>query len=724
MSYKRTDKQERAFELLGSPATDIFLYGGSRSGKSFAFMEALIARSLKTKSRHCVLRQHFNHVRQSIWHETLPKVLDVCYPGLKTHLKFNRSDWFVEFPNGSEIWVGGLDDKERTEKILGKEYSTIFFNEISQLNYNSIGIAKTRLAERNSLVKKAYYDANPPAKTHWSYKYFILKQDPITDQTHSIKIASLLMNPGDNRENIDEEYIEGILSNLPPAQRKRFLDGEFTDDDEAIFLSSWLRPSESLDVEFAAKFTAVDPAIGEGEENDETAIITCGIDYDGVIHQIELVHGRWSFNRIVEECKGVQARHKPDYFGVEYVAFQKALGDVLSKEGLVINKLKADTDKVRRAITITDMLEKGRVRINSKALINQMLDFPNGDHDDMCLVGDTLIATKHGNKKIKDIKKGDYVLTPFGFKRVIESGCTGKKEVINKLGIKGTWNHRVFSVDTFKYLADTNPDLVSKLSFKELLNWRYKRLLFLMVRNIDLWGREGIILVNQKKVQNENLLKDYMLRCGNFIIKRKFLKVLLFTIKTVTIITTTLIIWSVYRKNCIILYIFNTLLNLIKDPNNLNISKKLGNLLKNGIQVKKGENNTACNQKNSGKILGYLKEFVLYVKRSFLRSTQIPNVVVEIVELQNGEENKKQKVYNITVEEVGCYYANNVLVSNCDALVYCLRMIKDYSQEKYIKKVDKMKHLRDDPKSMVFWEGFRQESEEENKTNLQRDWSL
>jgi hypothetical protein len=28
-------------------------------------------------------------------------------------------------PNGSEIWFSGLDDKERTEKILGQEYVTI-----------------------------------------------------------------------------------------------------------------------------------------------------------------------------------------------------------------------------------------------------------------------------------------------------------------------------------------------------------------------------------------------------------------------------------------------------------------------------------------------------------------------------------------------------------------------------------------------------------------------
>ena len=155
-SFKKTAKEHEAIRLLKGEALSILLYGGSRSGKTFMLLYAIIVRALKHKSRHLVLRLHFNHVKTSVWHDTLPKVIELACPHLS--VKWNRSDYYVEFPNGSEIWIGGLDDKSRTEKVLGTEYSTIFFNECSQLTYDSTQTALSRLAENSGLVNKAYYD--------------------------------------------------------------------------------------------------------------------------------------------------------------------------------------------------------------------------------------------------------------------------------------------------------------------------------------------------------------------------------------------------------------------------------------------------------------------------------------------------------------------------------------------------------------------------------------
>ena len=48
--------------------------------------------------------------------------------------------------NGSEIWIGGLGDREQADKILGHEYNTIYFNEVSQLSYVTVTTAYSRLA--------------------------------------------------------------------------------------------------------------------------------------------------------------------------------------------------------------------------------------------------------------------------------------------------------------------------------------------------------------------------------------------------------------------------------------------------------------------------------------------------------------------------------------------------------------------------------------------------
>lgn len=281
--FKKTAKQIEAIKVLSSRAKDIMLFGGSRSGKTFIIIYAIIVRACKTKSRHAILRFKFNHAKRSIWLDTLPKVINLCFPDLGiTEKSYNKSDFYLKLPNGSEIWVGGLDDKERVEKILGNEYSTVYFNESSQINYDSVQKAKTRLAEKNSLKKKSYYDCNPPTKLHWSYWAFEKKLDPIADEPfkNPERYDSLLMNPMDNLENIDEEYIE-LLQAMPEKDRERFLLGLYTDASDG-------RAYYSFDREKHVKPTKQEPGtlfIGmDFNVNPMTAIIGQYLDEEFHIH--------------------------------------------------------------------------------------------------------------------------------------------------------------------------------------------------------------------------------------------------------------------------------------------------------------------------------------------------------------------------------------------------------------------------------------------------------
>ncbi|MCL2389297.1 MAG: phage terminase large subunit [Elusimicrobia bacterium] len=229
-SFKLTQKQLQALELFTSQAQEILLYGGSRSAKTFFIIYAIITRALKAPgSRHAIFRHRFNHLRQSVIGDTLPKVIGLAYPAAKRKAKLSRTEWCLRFDNGSEIWFGGLDDKERTEKILGNEFSTIFFNEASEISYKAYTTALTRLAQKTALTNKIYIDCNPPAKGHWIYKKFIEFKEPIGLTPLSPQnLASLLMNPGDNSENISDDYLERLQA-LPALERDRFLYGLFCD---------------------------------------------------------------------------------------------------------------------------------------------------------------------------------------------------------------------------------------------------------------------------------------------------------------------------------------------------------------------------------------------------------------------------------------------------------------------------------------------------------------
>lgn len=164
----------------------------------------------------------------------------VCFPNLP--YEQNRTDWFITLPNGSEIWFGGLDDAKRSEKILGMEFSTIYFNEASELDYSSIQIAISRLAEKNILKKRLFFDFNPPTKSHWSYQLFIKKLDPIESEPldDPDDYAHLLMNPMDNIDNLDPQYLK-ILQKMPEKDRQRFLEGLFSDSSDGQVYYSFIR---------------------------------------------------------------------------------------------------------------------------------------------------------------------------------------------------------------------------------------------------------------------------------------------------------------------------------------------------------------------------------------------------------------------------------------------------------------------------------------------------
>lgn len=71
---------------------------------------------------------------------------------------------------------------------------------------------------------------------------------------------------------------------------------------------------------------------------------------------------------------------------------------------------------------------------------NGRVDHQDGEHDDMCFVGDTLVRTIDGNRPIRDIKVGDLVLTRKGYRPVLKL-YSREKEVISKFGMRGTPEH-------------------------------------------------------------------------------------------------------------------------------------------------------------------------------------------------------------------------------------------------------------------------------------------
>jgi len=302
--FKLTARQQAAQEILASDSTYLMLFGGSRSGKTFLLCRNVAMRAMKAAgSRHAVLRFRFNAVKASVVMDTWPKMMRLCFPGVEAPI--SKSDWYAEFPNGSQVWFGGLDDKERTEKILGQEYVTIYLNESSQIPWNSVGVAITRLAQQveqnvqgaaaRALKPRFYFDCNPPSKAHWSYKLFVKKVDPETGEPvkRPEDYASFQINPQDNAVNVSANYIE-TLESLSTRLQKRFLKGEFADaTPNQLFneddIEKWRNIGADLP-EFVRVVVGVDPS-GSGDvdnaDNDAIGICVGAIGTDGNAYLLE-----------------------------------------------------------------------------------------------------------------------------------------------------------------------------------------------------------------------------------------------------------------------------------------------------------------------------------------------------------------------------------------------------------------------------------------------------
>lgn len=366
--FELAPKQKLATRLLARQRHTC-LVGGSRSMKTFTLVRAIAHRACKyPHSRHGIFRFRGNAARSSISLDTLPKVFRLCYPNVP--IVEHRQDGYFELPtNKSQIWVGGLDDKERTEKILGNEYATVLLNECSQIPYGAVLIIQTRLAQViKDCAQRAFYDLNPVGKGHWSNIMFGDKKEPRSRQPypHPENYARMFMNPKDN-PHLTADYLEE-LQNLPERQRKRFYDGEYIDEVDGALWTYEVIETHRIEKDALPEMKRitvnVDPSGAADQDNtgnDEIGITVTGIGVDNhgyVLEDCSVKEGPAKWGRRV-----VKAYHDwnadsviaEKNFGGEMVRFVINTAD----KNVPVRLVNASHGKTVRAEPISSLYEKG-----------------------------------------------------------------------------------------------------------------------------------------------------------------------------------------------------------------------------------------------------------------------------------------------------------------------------------------------------------------------------
>lgn len=404
----------------------------------------------------------------------------------------------------------------------------------------------------------------------------------------------------------------------------------------------------------------------------------------------DMIVGKWEFPELLEKAIQIWRKWTDDslinpaaFMYIEDKASGISLEQTLIQSGInaICWKPKEydyPEDKVGRTRELSWDVYRGLVKLKkddkmSQYLVNEAALFAEDmshAHDDSCFVAGTKVATILGNKNIEELKVGDLVITPWGVSPITRT-TSRMKPVIDNIGLTGTKDHKIYTTHDYSFDSLENVDysMVSKLTIKELISWQIKSLYCSMAKNTIVTQRQDIMKIKSlltEKEKHSGFIGLFM----NFIREKKFLKAITFITKTKIKIITTLAIWCFYHTANTLNFMAKKPLKFGKDLKCKKQIKEVEKCAKSGIAQKREEIGTQNIKKNT------LPNFILLKYVPIAEEDLIPQTTTESrqyvdgVEISTLKENyagkQKKRVYNITVR-AGCYYANNILVSNCDA---------------------------------------------------------
>jgi predicted phage terminase large subunit-like protein len=437
------------------------------------------------------------------------------------------------------------------------------------------------------------------------------------------------------------------------------------DDETATFKYSQMKKvDESFVKDMPINwFLLVDPAISQESTADDTAFVVAGFDLQRNIYLKDIVYGKFMPSEIIDQIFYLYEKHHLKAVGIESVAFQKTLiysvNDKMRERNWafpikeVKRKSRSKEDRIKG---LQPYYENGRVYHlrncpNINELEYQLIHFPKGRKDDICFVAGTRVITDKGNINIEHLKPGDMVLTRKGFKEIIHTSHR-EAEVITNLGLTGTPNHPIITKKGTKELE--------KVSSSDIIYiWNEKQS---SIMEKSLTDTQTLQENNFQDITGDTQLvknRQY-LSIGQYglTILGKYLKDLLSTTKMGTRLITNYLTLNLLNAESTCPTTcgnYTKTQNLIKD--NLSTLIKLEKKPKNGTPLQKEESGTANTQSGLGKT--------------------------------------RKIVYNIEVSGAHEYFANNILVHNCDAMADILEIgYPPDSRQKNISKEDREKRRK------------------------------
>jgi phage terminase large subunit-like protein len=507
--------------------------------------------------------------------------------------------------------------------------------------------------------------------------------------------------------------------------------------DDAI--EQWLVEGQVSYPPWELQVAYLDTAFTKKETNDYCAMTRWGVFGNSAGTPCAMLCGAWqerhSFGELIEHVKKSVRLWKTDILIIENKAggiwVRDELLTQLEAGELTIVLDTPVVDKVSRAHAVVPLFtgslvyapfmhDKGVWRVWAEMTISNIEKFPTGRHDDICLVAGTLIATKRGLVPIERVTTDDQVITPIGWQRVIASGMTGISPTIERCGLRGTINHPVYSLDDGFIHLDTvtGATRLGYLTLCGLIQTIRLNASSSTASRIGAWAEAGdTISPSQHQTLGGKVRRGFMSQFGSMPTAQRFRPVTKCIIETTTPLISALIIWSAYRKTNIVACLRtwtwrNSFSTLIASDH----SRSLGTDQRtdgNGTEStwlsplrKLGRNAMSHVWSVALRLLPMLPTpsfAALSVRNAIdhaedihllaslpastagpgfsLRSVSAPsfaarNARPRLDGIATTSDTEPQKVYNLSIERAQCYYANGILVHNCDTVTGALGYLR------------------------------------------------